>query len=75
MHDRASYRYRDEAKRPKVKSKQNTLQNSLPQIDHDADGGHGDLVDVVDVVPVDVVLVDVIAGHGIDVKYHVVKSW
>ena len=46
-----------------------------PQIDHDADGGHGDLVDVVDVVPVDVVLVDVIADHDIDVKYHVVKSW
>ena len=46
-----------------------------PQIDHDVDGGHGDLVDVVDVVPVDVVLVDVIADHDIDVKYHVVKSW
>ena len=52
-----------------------TLLNYLPQIDHDADGGYGDLVDVVDVVPVDVVLVDVIAGHDIDVKYHVVKSW
>jgi hypothetical protein len=49
--------------------------NKSPQIDHDADGGRGDLVDVVDVVPVDVVLVDVIAGHDIDVKYHVVKSW
>ena len=52
-----------------------TLLNYLPQIDHDADGGHGDLVDGVDVVPVDVVLVDVIADHDIDVKYHVVKSW
>ena len=59
----------------KVKAKQKTLLNYLPQIDHDADGGYGDLVDVVDVVPVDVVLVDVIAGHDIDVKYHVVKSW
>ena len=59
----------------KVKAKQKTLLNYLPQIDHDADGGYGDLVDVVDVVPVDVVLVDVIAGPGIDVKYHVVKSW